>query len=178
MKSIKALAASGVMAFAACVLPGAATAAPASAAAAAPSPLAVKAAHDLLAAMQAEKLMRTVAGSSRYPTEQQRQAVMAKLDKVTPEEVYNRLAAPVAKLVTPETAVEMVRFYQSAYGQKVLKKTYNSGPSMYDDAPKPSAAEKAELAKPAYIKADKELQAAKPAIRHEIFVLVTELARK
>lgn len=173
MKSLKALAAGGLMAMSALAL----AAAPAAALAPAPTAAQVKAAHDLLASMQAEKLTRTVAGGSKFGNEQQRLAFMAKLDKVPAEQVYNRLAAPVAKLVSAETAAEMTRFYQSAYGQKVLYKAYNGGPSMYDEAPKPTPAEKAELSKPAYVKADKEFQAARPAIRHEVFVMVSELAK-
>jgi len=175
MISLKLLAAAGLMAISTLTLAAAPAAVPTTTAA--PSAMQVKAAYDLLAAMQAEKLTRTVAGGSRFANEQQRAAFMAKLDKVPATEVYNRLSAPVAKLVSAETAVEMARFYQSAYGQKVLQKTYNGGPSMYDDAPKPTPAEKAELAKPAYIKADKEFQAAKSAIRHEVFVLVSQLAK-
>lgn len=180
MNALKLLAVAGLMAIstlAVAAAPAFATAPAAATAAAAPGAAQVKAAYDLLAAMQAEKLTRTVAGGSKFSNEQQRLAFMAKLDKVPAAEVYNRLAAPVAKLVSAETAMEMTRFYQSSYGQKVLQKTYNGGPSMYDDAPKPTPAEKAELAKPAYIKADKEFQAAKPAIRHEVFVLVSELAK-
>lgn len=174
MYTLKLLAAGGLMAISALAL----AAAPATAVAVpAPGPAQVKAAHDLLAAMQAEKLTRTVAGGSKFGSEQQRLAFMAKLDKVTAEQVYTRLAAPVAKLVSAETAAEMTRFYQSPYGQKVLYKAYNGGPSMYDEAPKPTPAEKTELAKPAYVKADKEFQAAKSAIRHEVFVMVSELAK-
>jgi hypothetical protein len=174
LNAFKLLAASGLMVISAL----ASAAEPASAPAAAPTAAQVKAAHDLLASLQAEKMTRSVAGGSKFPTEQQRQALMAKLDKVPAEEIYNRLAAPVAKLMSAETAAEMTRFYKSTYGQKVLQKTYNGGPSLYDDAPKPTPAEKAELAKPAYIKADKEFQAAKPAIRHEVFVLVSEISKK
>ncbi|CAN7297305.1 hypothetical protein LJR289_001452 [Pseudoduganella sp. LjRoot289] len=182
MKWITLLAASGLIASSA-LAPAAASAAAATPAAtaaagsAAPSAAQVKAAHDLLASMQAEKLTRTVAGGSKFGNEQQRLAFMAKLDKVPADQVYSRLAAPVARLVSAETAAEMTRFYQSTYGQKVLYKAYNGGPSMYDEAPKPTPAEKAELAKPAYVKADKEFQAAKPAIRHEVFVLVSELSK-
>lgn len=140
MKALKLLAVAGLMAISTLALAAAPVAA--GTAAAAPGAAQVKAAYDLLAAMQAEKLTRTVAGGSKFPNEQQRLAFMAKLDKVPATEVYNRLAAPVAKLVSAETAVEMTRFYQSSYGRKVLQKTYNGGPSMYDDAPKPTPAGK------------------------------------
>jgi hypothetical protein len=174
MKSLKLLAAGGLMAISVLSMAAAPAAAPVTAA---PTPAQVKAAHDLLLAMQADKLTRTVAGGSKFGSEQQRVAFMAKLDKVPAEQVYNRLAVPVAKLVSAETAAEMTRFYQSPYGQKVLYKSYNGGPSMYDEAPKPTPAEKKELEKPAYVKADKEFQAAKSAIRHEVFVMVSEFAK-
>lgn len=141
-------------------------------AAGAPDAATVKAAQELLAAMQAEKLVRYVAGTSRFPSEQARTAAMAKVDKLTAADVYQRLSVPVAKLVSAETATEMARFYQSSYGQKVLKQQYNSGPSLGDSTPQPTKEEKVELKKPAYVKASKELEAAQPAIRHEVFVLI------
>ncbi|MTW03209.1 hypothetical protein GM668_14065 [Duganella ginsengisoli] len=150
----------------------AATAAAPAASAATPDAAAVKATQDMLAAMQAEKMMRMVVGSSRFPNEQARKAAMAKVDKLAPADVYKRLSVPVSKLVSAETAAEMARFYQSSYGQKVLKHQYNSGPSLGDAAPPATKEEKVELKKPAYLKASKEFDAAQPAIRHEIFVLV------
>lgn len=173
MKSFKLLAAGGLMAISALAL----AAAPAAPVTAAPTQAQVKAAHDLLQAMQADKLTRSVAGGSKFGSEQQRVAFMAKLDKVPAAQVFNRLSVPVAKLVSAETAVEMTRFYQSPYGQKVLFNTYNGAARMYDEVPKPTPAEKKELDKPAYVKADKEFQAAKSAIRHEVFVMVSELAK-
>jgi membrane-bound lytic murein transglycosylase len=176
MHLITSLASAAVISLAAFASVTAAPAAPAAPATAAASDAgAVKAAQDLLAAMQAEKLVRSVAGSSRYPNEQSRAAAMAKIDKLAPADVYKRLAAPVSKLVSVATANEMARFYQSSYGQKVLKQQYNSGPSFGDSAPQATKEEKAELKKPAYIKASKELEAAQPAIRHEVFVLVKSL---
>ncbi|MES2150567.1 MAG: hypothetical protein V4508_12345 [Pseudomonadota bacterium] len=147
------------------------------ASAAAPDAAQAKAVHDMLAAMQAEKLMRMTAGMSRYADEKQRQAAMAKLDKVTPEEIYTRLAPPVAQLVTAKTAAEMTRFYASSYGKRVLHQTYNSGPGMYAN-PAPTAAEKLELKRPAYVKAGKAFKEAEPAIQHATFVLMTQLVRK
>src|SRR5687767_8398870 len=92
MKTITALALAGLMA----VSPWSAAAAPASAPASAPAPAAaraaapdaaqVKAVHELLAAMQAEKLMRLTAGSSNYANPQQRQNVYDKLAKVPAQE--------------------------------------------------------------------------------------------
>ncbi|MGV7211272.1 hypothetical protein ACLB1G_25830 [Oxalobacteraceae bacterium A2-2] len=134
-----------------------------------------KATHDLLAAMQIEKMLRYKAGSSRYATPQQRQAVMDKVLALPAEQVYTRLTPAVSKLVDTETATEITRYYQSSYGQKVLKQTYNSGPALYETAPKPTAAEAAELRRPAYVKADKAFKAVEPAIEHEVFVLLTTL---
>jgi hypothetical protein len=67
----------------------------------------VKAAHDLLAAMQAEKMMRMTAGMSQYASPAQRKEVMDKVINLQPEIVYTRLAAPVAKLLSPDTVTEM-----------------------------------------------------------------------
>ena len=105
----------------------------------------VKAAHDLLAAMQAEKMMRMTAGMSKYASPEQRKQVMDKVIKLQPEFVYTRLATPVAKLLSTETSLEMTRFYQSSYGQKILHDTYNSGARLVPSTPKPTAAEQAEL---------------------------------
>lgn len=135
----------------------------------------VKAAHDLMAAMQAEKMMRMTAGMSKYASPEQRKQVMDKVIKLQPEFVYTRLATPVAKLLSTETSLEMTRFYQSSYGKKVLHDTYNSSAQMYATAPKPTAAEQAELKKPAYLKADKEFKANEQAIHHETFVLLKEI---
>ena len=150
---------------------GAAAPAPA----AAPDAARVKAAHDLLLSMQAEKLLRMTAGMSKFPSPAQREITMAKVEKLTPEMVYTRLSQPVARLVSTETAVEMTRYYQSSYGQRLLKETYNGGPRMYAADPTPTPAEKAEQKKPAFVKANKEFKAAEPAIRHEVFVLLTEI---
>ncbi|SEO00922.1 hypothetical protein SAMN05428959_104160 [Duganella sp. CF517] len=144
-------------------------------AAAAPDAARVQAAHDLLASMQAEKMLRMTAGMSKFPSPAQRELTMAKVEKVTPQTVYTRLSQPVARLVSTETALEMTRYYQSSYGQRLLKETYNGGPRMYAADPTPTPAEKAEQKKPAFVKASKEFKAAEPAIRHEVFVLLTEI---
>lgn len=135
----------------------------------------VKAAHDLLAAMQAEKMMRMTAGMSRYASPEQRKQVMDKVIKLQPEFVYTRLATPVAKLLSTETSLEMTRYYQSSYGQKVLHDTYNSAAQMYPTKPKPTPAEQAELKKPAYLKAEKEFKENEQALNHETFVLLKEI---
>lgn len=177
MHMMTSLAAAGLISLVALVaaMPSANAASPAPAAASIPDAAAVKAAQDMLAAMQAEKLVRMVAGASRFPNEQARNAAMAKVERLTaaPAEVYKRLSAPVAKLVSAETAGEMARFYQSPYGQKVLHQKYNSRASLAgESAPQATKEEKLALKKPAYIKASKELDAAEPAIRHEVFVLI------
>ena len=173
MTSLAGAAIISLAAFATATAAGVAPAAQPSAAA--PDAATVKAAQELMAAMQAEKLVRMVAGSSRFPSEQARTAAMAKVERLTrtPAEVYKRLSAPVAKLVSAETAGEMTRFYQSSYGQKVLHQKYNSRASLGgESAPQATREEKAELKKAAYVKASKEFEAAEPAIRHEVFVLI------
>jgi hypothetical protein len=152
--------------------------------AAAPAPIGapaashVKPVQDMLAAMQAEKLMRSIAGASRYGSEEQRKAVFAKLDKVPAAEVYARLAGPVARLVSAETAQEMTRYYASSYGQKVLRATYNSGPSYGDNTPVPTAAERKELKKPELVKAQKAFAQAEDGIRHEAFLLLQAVSKR
>lgn len=175
MHFIPSLAAAAVISLAAFATATAAGAAPATpAASTAPDAATVKAAQDLLAAVQAEKLVRLVVGGSRFPNEQARAAAVAKVEKLVqaPAEVYKRLALPVAKLVSAETAAEMTRFYQTPYGQKVVHKKYNSSAGLAGSATQASKEEKAALKNPAYIKASRELDAAEPAIRHEVFVLV------
>src|SRR5476649_1567196 len=164
-RSMKTLALAGLMMAAQLV-----SAAPPSAA---PDASQIKAAHDLLAAMQAEKMMSMTAGESHYSDDKQRQEVMAKLGKVPAEEIYRRLSVPLA---STETAAEMTRFYLSPYGQRVLKQNYNSAAQLYPTMPTPSPAEKVELKKPAYLKADQELKAAEPGLHHAEFQLVTAIA--
>lgn len=147
----------------------------ASAPTAAPDAAQIKAAHDLLVSMQAEKMVRTTAGMSKYPSPAQRELMMAKLDKLPNETVYSRLALPVARLISTETAVEMTQYYQSSYGQKVLTQTYNGPPRLYPADPTPTAKEKAELKKPAFVKANQEFKAAEQAIHHEAFLLIGEI---
>ena len=104
--------------------------------------------------------------------------MFAKLDKVPPTVIYQRLAAPVAKHVSTETATEVARFYGTSYGQKLLQATYNSGPSMYGPQdPKATPAEQAELKKPSVLKARKALAEADQAIRHEAFVLLQQIVK-
>jgi len=135
----------------------------------------VKATHDLLAAMQAEKMMRMTAGMSRYATPAARDRVMDKVMALPAETVYNSLAAPVARLLSPETVTEMTKFYESSYGKKVLNNTYNSGAQLYPSVPKATPAEQAAMKKAAYIKADREFKANEQAIHHEVFVLLQQI---
>ncbi|MFZ3290522.1 MAG: hypothetical protein WA191_27190 [Telluria sp.] len=176
MKLMRILILAGSMA--ATTLAAAAAPAPVAAPAATPGAAQVKAVQDLLASMQAEKMMRTTAGTSRYSSEQQKQAVFDKLAQVPPAEIHRRLAVPVARFVSTETAIEMTRFYGSSYGKRVLYQTYNSKPTFQAQEVTPTKAEQADLKRPAYLKAAKALKAAEPAIQHESFVLLTQIMRK
>lgn len=142
-----------------------------------PSPDAkqVRAVHDLLAAMQAEKMMRMTASMSRYATPAERDRVMDKVMALPAETVYNGLSTPVARLLSAETVSEMTLFYQSSYGKKVLNSIYNSGAQLYPAIPKATPAEQAALKKPAYIKADREFKTNEQAIHHETFVLLQQI---
>jgi hypothetical protein len=123
----------------------------------------VQAVTELLAAMQMEKMMRTITGSSRYASEAQRAAAYAKLDKVPPAQIYARLAYPLARTISAETASEMARFYSSSYGEST--------------APAATAAERKDMQRPAFIKASKALAEADGVIRHEGFVLLQSIAK-
>lgn len=142
----------------------------------------VKAVTDLLAAMQAEKMMRTTASASQYANEAQRAAVFAKLEKVPKEQIYARLAYPLAKFISAETAIEMTRFYNTAYGKQVVYQMYNSSGGMQGmglgGPGAVSAAEKKELKRPEYVKAKKELAEADSALHHEAFVLLQAISKK
>lgn len=138
----------------------------------------LKATQDLLAAMQVEKMLNSVASGSGYANPAQREAVYAKIAKVPPVQIYARLATPVAKLVSAETALEMTKFYNSPYGKKVIYGTYNSRPMIGDSTgPAASAAERKDMKRPAFIKAKKELDAADDKIRHEVFVLLQAISK-
>lgn len=145
--------------------------------AAAQGPAHVKAVHDLLAAMQAEKTLRGVAARSRYPSEAQRKDVFAKLDRTPPAEVYRRLAAPMAKVISVETATEMTRFYNTPYGKQVIQNKYNSAPQILMPGMKPVVPpeEKKERKRAAYVKASKELADAQPVLASEAFKLLQQI---
>jgi hypothetical protein len=157
-----------------CAVPAfAVTPAPATPAAAV-TPAHVQAVQDLLRAMQVEKVLNGVAARSRYQSEAQRQAVFAKLDKTPREEVYRRLAAPLAPVISNETALEMTRFYNTPYGKQVIHKKFNSGaqimmPGMKAGVP---MEEQAERKRPAYVEASKALADAEPVVEREAFKLV------
>lgn len=139
----------------------------------------VQAVQSMLEAMQSEKMMRSVAGASRYVNDQQRDSVFAKLDKVTPQEIYKRLALPVARVIGTEAANELTAFYASDYGKRLLQQTYNSRASMFPpEPPVPNAAEKKMLKKPALVQARKELVAADATIRHEAFALLQAIIKR
>jgi hypothetical protein len=130
--------------------------------------------QDLLGAMQIEKVLRGVAARSHYQSEAQRQAVFAKLEKATPAEVYQRLAPPLAHVISADTAIEMTRFYNTPYGKKVIYRKYNSPaqlmmPGMVTAVP---SEEKKERKRAAYVQASKELADAEPVIEHEAFKLL------
>jgi hypothetical protein len=138
----------------------------------------VKAVTDLMAAMQMEKMMRTVVGSSRFGSEEQRTATYAKLEKVPPAQIYARLAYPLARTISEETANEMARFYSSSYGKKIVHQMYNHKASFRESAlPAATAAERKDMQRPAFIKASKTLAEADGIIRHEGFVLLQSIAK-
>ncbi|MET0981058.1 MAG: hypothetical protein ABWY02_03090 [Telluria sp.] len=157
----------------------AATAAPASQAGV-PSAAHVKAVHDLLGVMHLEYALRGVAARSRFPSEDQRKAVFARLDKMPPAEVYQRLAPPLARVISADTAIEMTRFYKTPYGKQVIHRKYNSSagvvmPGMREGVP---AEEKKERKRAAYVVASKELADAEPMFQHEAFKLVQLISRE
>lgn len=142
-----------------------------SAFAAAPDAQHIKAVQDLLESMQIQKVLPGVAARSRYASEAQRQAVFAKLDKMPPVEVYQRMAPPLAQVISTDTALEMTRFYNTPYGKKVIYKKYNSSAQIMMPGMKMSVPpeEKKERERVAFVEASKELDAAEPAIDREAF---------
>ena len=140
----------------------------------------VKAVQDLLAAMRVEKTLRSVAGRTRYPSEAQRTAIYARIDQTAPATIYQRLALPMARVISTDTAVEMTRFYNTPYGKQVIDKKFNSRPQfivagMTEAVP---AEEKKERKRAAYVRASKELADADPVLQHEAFNLLQAFARE
>ena len=125
----------------------------------------VKAVTDLMAAMQMEKMMRTITGASRYASEEQRAAAYAKLEKVPKEQIYARLAYPLARAISAETATEMARFYSTPYGKKLVYQMYNSKGSYGEpSAPPATPAERKDMQRPEFIKAIAERHGATLAL--------------
>ena len=148
--------------------------------AAAVNPAHVKAVQDLLAAMQIEKVLKGVAARSRYPSEAQRKEVFDKLGRTAPAEVYQRMATPLAHVISADTATEMARFYNTPYGKKVIYGKYNSGSQLMMPGMKPVVPpeEKKERKRAAYVNASKELAAAQPAIESEAFKLLQQINKE
>lgn len=162
------------------VAPAFAAPAAVSASAAVASPAHVQAVQDLLSVMQYEKALRGVAARSRYQSDAQRKAVFAKLDKTPPAEVYRRLAPPLARVVSADTAIEMTRFYNTPYGKQVIHRKYNSAaqimmPGMTTAVP---PEEKKERKRAAYVRASKELADAEPMFQHEAFKLLQAINKE
>jgi hypothetical protein len=144
-----------------------------------PSATHVKAVQDLLGAMQVEKVLRGVAARSRFPSEEQRKAVFAKLDKLPPAEVYQRLAPALAQVISADTAAEMTRFYHTSYGKQVIYRKYNSGAQVMFPGAQAAVPpeEKKERKRAAYVLASKELAAAEPMVEREAFKLLQLINR-
>jgi hypothetical protein len=158
----------------------AATPAPAAQGAAVPAAAHVKAVQDLLGVMHTEYVLRGVAGRTRFPSEAQRKAVFARLDKMPPAEVYQRMAPPLARVISLDTAVEMTRFYNTPYGKQVIHNKFNSGPGLMLPGAKAAVPpeEKKERKRAAYVVASKELADAEPAVQSEAFKLLQAISKE
>jgi hypothetical protein len=156
----------------------AATPAPA-AQGAVPAAAHVKAVQDLLGVMHTEYVLRGVAGRTRFPSEAQRKAVFARLDKMPPAEVYQRLAPPLARVISLDTAIEMTRFYNTPYGKQVIHNKFNSGPQLMFPGARPSVPpeEKKERKRATYVLASKELADAESAVQSEAFKLLQAISK-
>ncbi|SHG47214.1 hypothetical protein [Massilia sp. CF038] len=133
----------------------------------------LKAVQGLMAAMQTEKLMRSITGTSGFASEALRAKAFAKLATVKPSDIHERLGRQTQRFISQSTAVEMTAYYNLAHGRAVLWQTYNSRPGFAkNDAPTPTPNERKFMSRPEFIKAKKELDAAEPAIRHEGFLLM------
>jgi hypothetical protein len=144
------------------------------------APAHVKAVQDLLGVMHAEYVLRGVAGRTRFPSDAQRKAVFARLDKMPPAEVYRRMAPPLARVISLDTAVEMTRFYNTPYGKQVIHNKFNSGPGLMLPGARPSVPpeEKKERKRAAYVVASKELADAEPAVQSEAFKLLQAISKE
>lgn len=138
----------------------------------------LQAVQELMKAMQTEKMMRSITGQSGFPVEAQRKATFAKLDKMAPADIHQRLARASRQFVSQSTAIEMTRYYSSAYGKQVLHQTYNSGAGlMAPRAPTQSSSERKQFSQPAFLKAKKEFDKAEPMIQHEGFRLMQAISK-
>lgn len=159
-------------AFAATPAPAAQTAVPAAAH--------VKAVQDLLGVMHTEYVLRGVASRTRFPSEAQRKAVYAKLDKMPPAEVSQRMAPALARVISLDTAVEMTRFYNTPFGKKVIHNKFNSGAQVMLPGARPYVPpeETKERKRAAYVLASKELADAEPAVQSEAFKLLQAISKE
>jgi hypothetical protein len=97
---------------------------------------------------------------------------------VPKEQIYARLAYPLARSISAETATEMARFYSSPYGKKLVYQMYNSkGGYGEPAAPSLTAAERKDMQRPEFVKAQKALADADDTIRHEGFLLLQQIAK-
>ena len=160
--------------------PAFAASTPTAAQAAVTGPAHVKAVQDLLGAMQAENVLRGVAGRSRYASVAQRKAVFDKIDKTPPAEVYRRLAPALAPSISADTALEMTRFYNTPYGKQVIHRRYNSGAQVMLPGAREVVApeERKERKRAAYVNASRELAAAEPVVEREAFKLLQMIDRE
>lgn len=167
------------VALVAAVPASAATPAP-TAQAAIPAPAHVKAVQDLLGVMHTEYVLRGVASRTRFPSEAQRKAVYARLDKMPPAEVSQRMAPALARVISLDTAVEMTRFYNTPYGKQVIHNKFNSGPGLMMPGARAAVPpeEKKERKRAAYVVASKELADAEPAVQSEAFKLLQAISKE
>jgi hypothetical protein len=140
----------------------------------------VKAVQDLLGVMHTEYVLRGVASRTRFPSEAQRKAVYARLDKMPPAEVSQRMAPALARVISLDTAVEMTRFYNTPYGKQVIHNKFNSGPGLMMPGARAAVPpeEKKERKRAAYVVASKELADAEPAVQSEAFKLLQAISKE
>src|SRR5690606_38386988 len=105
--------------------------------------------------------------------------VFAKIDRTPAAEVHRRLAVPMAKVISAETAAEMTRFYNTPYGKRVIQDRFNSGPQLVFPGAKPVVPpeEKKERKRAAYVTASKELADAQPVLESEAFKLLQQISK-
>ena len=111
---------------------------------------------------------------SRSVAAQQRDDAATRQPSAEPAMVADQAAKPIGTALNEwgKKDGDRLAFEDS---EAYIKETYNVAPRMYAADPTPTPAEKAEMKKPAFVKANQEFKAAEPAIRHEVFVLLTEI---